>query len=341
MECPNCGTECGEEYKFCGECGTSLHSERSENNTTKSLREETISYLLDDIFKNYFSKEQLKNFFGKYVQYYNEYEHIEPEVQLLLEKHGIPEIDKPRRENIDVAIDYLGDVYESKNLINIKETFSYRYKNGAKAQQPGNKFLNRSGQIYGTTFLLYEELFNKSDLENSIKKYFKFLVRCRPSFTCGGMESNRWSEIKDIFYCQKSKFNSSKYLDHDINSPPKLYVVYDTFPLERSDGKEYLEFSIYLNKAIPPQKYIDIRLEATRPIEDFNLDQYTFIGYTQNFSCNLKFNEQLFKTYIEENIIGSANGVSKKSYDSLKYTGWILPHSSISWAWYRIGPRKE
>jgi len=304
----------------------------------KYIAEEISGSLLDELFKHVFTREQLKDFITRYIKYYNKYEYIEPEIQQLLELHGIPEMtENPRRENVRMIMEYIEDMKDQENLIIVSKSISYRAKNGAnKRPDNQNKLLNKAGNLYATSMIFYESLFDKSDLEKCLKTHFKFSIKCRPSFSEGKIQRGLWHEITDVTYKPKKDFKYKKCLKRELTSSPKLYVVYDVSANERTNERDELEIQIFSNIAIPPQEYIDIELKIIHPTEDSNINMFNFNVYTHTFSYNLIFDEECFRTDLEENIIGIGSGISNKSCNSVNYTGWILPHSSVAVFWSRI-----
>jgi len=305
---------------------------------SKYVTEEMTGSILDDIFKNYFSRDQMKDFITKFILYYNKYEHIEPDVESLLQEHGIPEMtDKPRKENVKLTVEYAGEIEESEGLIYIKKSHYYRAFNAAKKlPHVDYKFLNKSGMIYGTTTLFHEGLFDKSNIEPSIKKHFQISFKLRPSFSNGEVKADKWHKVENIICRQECKFDLNKCKARETTSLPKLYLVYNILSDERVDGKDYLEVSLYSNIAIPPQEHVDIEISVTQPSQDSDIVQHNIISYIHNLSYELKFDETVFKTGVDENIIGKGRGLSEKSAKGFRYTGWILPHSSLSCFWSRI-----
>ncbi len=70
-------------------------------------------------------------------------------------------------------------------------------------------------------------------------------------------------------------------------------------------------------------------------VSDYDLWTYEFISYTKGVRCELHFDEE-FETKIEDVLIGVPIPTIK-SDNKLTYNGWIMPHSSISVSWRRLG----
>lgn len=304
----------------------------------KLLTKEISISIIRDLFRYYFNKEEMKNLIVKFTRELNQYETIDEDIWELYERHGIIELfNEPIREDLHINFKYIGCATEFKNSIIVNKQWTYRAKNTAKKISKGeSKRINGNGLIHGAQTLVDESFpCDKVKIKEFIQNEVNFLFYKTLSSAEGIIEKKRLEPT----YFHRKDFNdeiglpkNSKLIDSDLTDP-NLFLVFDIDDYSRIDKKKYLIMNIYLTEKIPPGSGLGIEFRYNAIVKDFNISTFDFQSYTCGFSFSLECFDK-FKTDVGERIIGKGF-VSNKTDKSMTYSGWILPHSSISCAWSR------
>ena len=304
----------------------------------KLLTKEISISIIQDLFRYYLNKEEMKNLIVKFTRELNQYETIDEDIWELYERHGIVELfTEPIREDLHIRFKYMGDATECDNSIKLNKHWTFRAKNTAKKTSKGeSKRINRNGRIHGTQILVDKSFpCDKEKIQEFIQTTVNFLFYKTLSSAGGIIEK----KTLEPHYIHKEEFDNeiglpknSKLIDSDLTDPT-LFLVFDIDDYSRIDENKYLIMDIYLTEKIPPSSGLGIEFSYDTIVKDFNISTFDFQSYTCGFSFSLECFDK-FKTDVGERIIGKGF-VSNKTDKSMTYSGWILPHSSLSCAWSR------
>ena len=301
----------------------------------KFLTKQISVSIIQDLFRYYFNRQEMIDLIIRFSKSLNQYEDIDEDVWALYERHGIVELFKePIRENLNISISFIREVEESDNLIRLHRRWSFKAKNTAHPSTRENlsKYINRDGLVHTTKIMISDEnLINPDNIEDFIEnevklKFYYTKLSCSGSYNAK-REKLEPFPIKDIQFDKKTLTPIDV---HPIKST-KLFLVYKIDELARPDGMKYLVLQMFLNEMIPPGDSAAIEFTYEVVEKNFNVLHSDFMTYTLSCCFNLHFDDN-FKTDISQGIIG--NGfISSISPNEISYSGWIMPHSSISIAW--------
>lgn len=296
--------------------------------------------IIKDLFRYYFNKEEMKNLIVEFTRELNQYEDLDDDIWKLYERHGIVElITEPVREDLHIAYKYLGDVDGAKNLISLNKHWSFRAKNTAKkiSREDLSKRINRNGLVQWASILVDASFPTEPNkVQDYIKKEAKLLFHTTVSGADGKIEKTK---LEPLYFYEKD-FNKDEGIPKNakLKDSDKLFFVFGVDSTTRTDGKKYLIMELYLNEKIQPGDSLGIEFNYNVIVEDFNISTFDFISYTLGFCLSLDFDDKLFKTDVGDRIIGTGFKANK-SEKGLIYSGWILPHSSVAFAWARKPPK--
>jgi len=302
------------------------------------LTKEISVSIIQDLFRYYFNRQEMIDLIIRFSKSLNQYENIDEDVWALYERHGLVELFKePIRENLIISIKVIEEVEGSKNLIKLCRQWSFKAKNTANPSTRENlsKYINRNGLIHATKIMISDEKLLNPDSPDSIEDFIKNEVKLKFYYTklsCSGSYNAKREELEP-FIIRDIQFNKKTLTPIDVQpiGERKLFLVYKINEPVRPDGKKYLDMRMFLDEMIPPGDSAAIEFTYEVIEENFNVVHHDFITYTLSCCLNLHFNDE-FKTDISEGIIG--NGfISSISPHKITYSGWIMPHSSISIAW--------
>lgn len=292
--------------------------------------------IIDEIIDRHFTKNELIAFILKGIKNLNKYEHIDDDIYVLYEKHGLLELtDEARRSNVSIIFKKEGELEGEKDKILLSRIYDYRATN--EAHEGGNpKLINRDGLAAFFDSPLPQSMNETEDeILDNIHKFLDITFRFSTSFEIPGYECHKNLLLLEPVFLQRKDFDFENCIPKDLSNNkefrPELYVVHEI--ISQSDGNRILKLNAYFNVKIPPKEYIELFFEVKGIVSDYDLWTYEFISYTKGVTFELQLGDD-FETKIEEVLIGVPNSPIK-SNSKLKYNGWIMPHSSISGTWRR------
>lgn len=307
-----------------------------EHHTISEFVTKDISVsIIKDLFRYYFNKEEMRKLIVEFTRELNQYEDLDDDIWKLYERHGIVELmTEPVREDLHIAYKYLGPVDGAKNSISLNKHWSFRAKNTAKkiSQEDLSKRINRNGLVQGATILVDASFPTApNEVQAYVQKETNLLFFINIPTANGKMKRK---ELKPLYFYEKD-FNRDEGIP---NTEPKdsdnLFLVFGIDSTTRTDGRKYLNIELYLNEMIQPGDSLGIEFNYNVVVDDFNVSTFDFVSYTHGFCISLDFDDELFKTDIGDRIIGSGFK-SNKTDKGFTYSGWIIPHSSVAFAWVR------
>ena len=287
----------------------------------------SLKSIFEDCLSNY-SRNDLIYHIIMCTSKLNKFETIDHQIYKLYREHGLLELaNEPRKSNLAITYEKYGEI---EDKIKLKVNQDYRASHDAKKGTP-EKRLNRNGLI--TFFTLDLDLKNMDDNKKSeeIFKHLKTRIKFTSSYPINGtIYDNKELVPKHIIPEREFDYKNirKKNEDDDLISIPTVYGVY-----REKDNR--FELAFFINIEIPPNEYVDFNIETEEIVSSFDLWTYEFISWTKGVELELKFGNE-FETSIEYVLTGGTPSNISDSY--LKYNGWIMPHSTISFAWKKKNP---
>lgn len=301
----------------------------------KFLTKQISVSIIQDLFRYYFNRQEMIDLIVRFSKSLNQYENIDEDIWALYERHGVVELFKETiRENLNISISFIEEVKGSDNLIKLHKSWSFKAKNTAHPSTRENlsKYINRDGLVHSTTIMISDEkIIDPLDIEDFINKEVK-LKFYYTKLGCSGSYNAKREKLKP-FLIKDIQFDKKTLTPIGVQPEdnPKLFLVYKIDEPARPDGMKYLVLQMFLNEKIPPGDSAAIEFTYGVIEENFNVVHHDFMTYTLSCCLHLNFDDE-FRTDISEGIIG--NGfISSISPNEITYSGWIMPHSSISIAW--------
>jgi hypothetical protein len=303
---------------------TSSDSLMKEINQLKDVFESSLKSVFDDCLSNYSRSDLIKHII-MCTSKLNKFETIDAQIYKLYQEHGLLELaDEPRKTNLTIVYKKSGEIEDKVKLKIIQD---YRASNEAKIDSTKKK-LNRNGLITFFTLELDLKNLDENIISEEIYKHLKTIIKFTSSFPINGtIYDNKELVPKYILPEKEFDYKNIKKKDEsdDSISIPTIYGVY-----KEKEKNNRFELALYINIEIPPNEYVDFNIETEEIVSSFDLWTYEFISWTKGVQLELKFGDE-FETNIEYVLTGGTPSEISDSY--LKYNGWIMPHSSISFAW--------
>jgi len=286
----------------------------------------TILEIFEDHF--YLTKNQMRDLIINLTDDLYQYENIPPEVMELHKMYAIPDLfNEPFREDLDIKISYLNQIEHKPDFFTCQRSWSFRVLNTARSdtKEKNYKLINKNGLIHAISIPIFDELLlngNDEKIKEHLQKYLDVEFNCL-----------RESNIINYppFFISYEEFDGVERVPKDSDDN-KLYAVYQ-LQLDEAQEKR-IRISFYFDILIPPGESLGITLKYKSISKNFNIIHLDFPSYTNGFNFELDFGDK-FMTDIGLSILGRGH-ISRRSKNNLSYSGWILPHSSISCSWCKI-----
>jgi len=299
-----------------------------EHNTIdKFITKEISVSIIKDLFRFYFNKKEMMNLIFQLTKDLNISENINNDVLELYKTHGILELfNEPVREDLNIKYSYIKPFEKYPDLFIMQKYWGYRVVNSAIPDPKRNldKKINKNGLVHSFSRIFYEDIpKSKEEIEEFLQKQLDIEFSYYNESTLGSTRVPL-----------TPKFFESKEFDYlsgipKIRTEKEFYTVYEIYADKPEINR--LKISFYLNKPIMPGESIGIDLYYKSIFKTFDISILDFTSYTQGFNYDLKLGDE-FETELAQQIIGKGH-ISSKSNNHLAYSGWILPHSSFSFAW--------
>ena len=290
-----------------------------------------ILEIFDDRF--YLTKNQMRDLIINLTDDLYQYENIPPEVMELHKMHAIPDLfNEPFREDLNIKFSYLNQIEHKPNFFTCQRSFGFKVFNTARSdtKEKNYKLINKNGLIHAFSEPIYDELL----LNGPNEKIKEYLLKCLDvEFDCiNGSNIIKYSP----FFISYDEFDGVERMPKGSDDN-KLYAVYQ---LQQDEAQEKrIRISFYFNILIPPGESLGITLKYKSISKNFNIILFDFPSYTNGFNFELDFGDK-FMTDIASSIFGRGY-ISRKSKNNFSYSGWILPHSSISCSWNKINYKNK
>jgi len=303
----------------------------------KFITKEISVSIIKDLFRFYFTKEQMKDLIGQLSEDIYQYENIPEEVMELYKSHAIPELfNEPIREYLRIKLLYLGDLENNPDVFLSLRSWSFRVLNTAKSDdiEKYSKQININGLIHKFSRPIYEIEFPFDGSAGQIQEHLERWLDVEFSYILFSASRSTKKEVCSPIFIPVENFDhvegipiGAKYASNN-----EFYVVYER-KIDES-GMKKIEICYYFKMPIPPGESLGIELNYKTVSKNFDILILEFPSYTRGFNFEIDFGEK-FLTSISS-ILNGNGYISDKSNKKLLYSGWIIPHSAISCSWNKM-----